>query len=449
LRVYRNSISESGYILLYTLFISFLIISVILFTIVSIFFLNERTVREINKKKLELACFSCLQKHISTLRIPENKGIFLNFDSKSVSLTCRIRGMFYEIKVKVKNRLDSSEVVYLMGNRIIPPFDNAVIISYPLLRVAVAGNTKINGNILAASDNFTYGNILGIESIRKEYVFGKIITSSKIKEKLFNESIYLINKNPGYEFDYKILPGDFILNSSSLPTLDSSKNFIINGNLILEGILNHTQKFISNTYKVKGKTIIRSGTQSQLDLQVYTDSSATVNNNSIIENLNLYSQKEINIKANCKLTNTQLLAEKNISVFESELKYPSIAGIYVKTDLASNLKNEINILSSKVNGAIMLLSSATGINNNQSKIFIDGKSSVQGLIYSENYSEINGNITGILYTNQFRFYKGPTEYLNWLVNLNVNRNKLSHWFLLPIGFSEKPELEILDEKWIY
>ena len=444
-----NLISESGYILLYTLFISFLITSVIFYAIIIVFFFNAQVVKEINKKKLELACFSSVQKHISNLLNPENKNYLVCFDSTNVFLSCRMRGVYYEIKAKSKNHLDSTEVVYLIANKITAPFDNAIIISCPNLRAAVAGNTKIGGNILATSNIFSYVNIPGIETVRREFISGKIYTSQKIKVKAYNESFYTLNKIPNYDVNYKILPGGFVLNTFSLSILDSSKNLIINGDFFLEGKLGYTQKFISNIFVVKGNTFIKSNTHSFLDLQIYSNSSITINDNSIVKNLTSFTQKDIIIKSKCILENVQMFAEKNIFISNSELKYPSTVSIYVNTSILSNFKNEIDINSSKVNGNIMLLSSTTGMGNNQSKILIDEKCTVQGLVYSENYSEISGKIFGIVYTNSFRFYKGPTEYINWLVNLNINREKLNKWFLLPIGLLNKSEFEILDERWIY
>jgi hypothetical protein len=74
---------------------------------------------------------------------------------------------------------------------------------------------------------------------------------------------------------------------------------------------------------------------------------------------------------------------------------------------------------------------------------------VQGFIYCENNLELLGKLYGEAYTYNTYFYQEPTQYINWLVNMEIDRNKLDKWFCFPLGFSTSRNYKIIKESWIY
>lgn len=441
--------NNSGYILPSVLLISLLVTSLLMGILSIIFFYNAENQKLIKKTELDLACYSALQTFISENQDATKEEIFIKIDSIKVRLRNKIKGIYTEVQTTAYNKKDSSKIYYLLGNQIENQFQNAVIISKDKLRASIAGDTKINGDMLLTSDKVKIGRISGIKSANKNYLNGEIITQEEIQVKLFNELLIsnqfnndFLRNNPQY------VDGDFELNNATTSEIIENISTQISGDLVVSGEV--IEKKLGNTSNllVSGEVVFNEGTYSSSDMKVVSDSSITIEENCIIENTILVAESKIIIEGNTHFKNVQLFSKKGIEISGANFRYPSIIAVYSNLDLESNLENKIKIESSIVNGSILCINSTTGLSNNKNLIEIDEDSKVQGLIYSENNSKIAGEVNGIIYTHSFWYYKEPTEYINWLVDVKVDREKLDEAFLLPVGFSEVNNFRILKETWI-
>ncbi|HLN34655.1 MAG TPA: hypothetical protein VK250_05165, partial [Nitrososphaeraceae archaeon] len=355
----------------------------------------------------------------------------------------RRKGFYLEVTITASNKLDSAKVSYLVGNKINNYFDNALVISKPNLSISYSGSTKIEGNILSSANLITQGKIFGISSPDKNYLDGKIIRQDNIPGKL------------EYDFIFDSVSNNIHINHSNssikeviLDTI-SRHDYLIESDqdLLISGFQSKPQKIKKVIIKSNKKVNIK-GIISNYDLEIYSDSTVTIDEDSQINNLFVLSNNGIVIY-NSILQNIQLISYKDIKMYDANLKYPSSLGIYVKTSNKDNLKNLISLENSIVNGTIILVSDIIGLQANKSKIQIDETSLLNGIVYCENNSEIKGNIIGSVYTYNTFFYQAPTEYVNWLINLNINRNNFaSNDFLLPIS-PKNNKFKILKEVWYY
>jgi hypothetical protein len=98
--------NEFGYILPYALFICFLIFTLVTGVIYSLLLINNINIRKIEKKKLELACYSALQKEMNDKNnVPvKNKKIHIN--DIEVNIIHREKEVYREIP-----RLSRSQTV--------------------------------------------------------------------------------------------------------------------------------------------------------------------------------------------------------------------------------------------------------------------------------------------------------------------------------------------------
>ncbi len=441
--------SNSGFILPSVLLITLLITTMLFSILTIVYFYNSYTLNIINKKKMELACFSALQSYISeNQRVKENEKTVL-IDSIRVRLRVRSKGIFTEIETTALGKKDSTKVIYLLGNTITAPFDNAIIVSKKNLRAAITGKTNIVGDMFLTSDRVKIGRISGISSTDKNYLDGKIKINEDIETKYFNDNLILnlFDKNK-FSDDIRYIDGDFELISSAFINRLNYKLLYIKGNLIIKGYLNKLSKFNNIVIFVTGKTIFEKKSISNLDMQIICDSTVLINEDTKLENVIITSESEIKIQKNTHFKNVQFFSKKGISIYNSVFEYPSILALYSDLDNKANLQNKIDINSSIINGTILLINSTVGLANNKNLIVINGSSKVHGLIYSENNVDISGQVNGIVYTHSFWYYKKPTEYINWLVDVKVDRKKLDKAFLLPLGFGEINNLAILKETWI-
>jgi len=441
--------NNSGYVLPSVLFISLLVIT-LLFNILSIiFFYNSTNQKIINKTKLDLACYSALQKYIIKVQPKATEKFVIGKDSIEVELQNKSKGLFTEVEVEAMNKNDSSKVKYLLANKADDVFTNAIIISKEKLRASVAGSTKINGNMLLTSEKIKIGRISGIKSANKNYHQGKVLVRENIKTKLFADTLISNQFNNQELVNNSIfVDGTFELNQESIADVIENKITRINGDLVISGSIGSAKNTPQLNILVSGEVIINSGTYLKMDLRIVSDSSIIIEEDTVLDNLILVSDGMMTIKDNSELRNMQLFSRKGIEVNKAEFKYPSILALYSNLDEESNLENKIKIESSIINGAVLLVNSTTGLSNNKNLIDIDGESHIQGLIYSENNCKISGEVNGIIYTHSFWYYKEPTEYINWLVDVKVDRDKLDQAFLIPLGLTNVNDFEILKETWI-
>lgn len=437
-----------GYILPSVLFIS-LLVTTMLFGILSIiYFYNSVNQKMINKTKLDLACYSALQQFISNPMTTSEKQTMIQVDSIKVKLEEQQKGLYTQLETTSVKGNDSSKVSYLLANNMTPTFDNAVIISKDNLRASVAGNTKINGDMLLTSEKIKIGRISGIKSASNNYLDGKILIKENIAIKLFNEQLITSQFNNTNLIENSVyIDQSFDLDSESIKTLIKNKATRINGDLLISGYIKTKENFNPNII-VSGEVTVAAESVVLSDIKLLSDSTITIEDDTIIENAILISKRKIIVNGKSQLKNVQLFSQKGIEINNAEFKYPSILAVYSNLDEESNLENKIKIESSIVNGSVLLINSTTGLSNNKNLIDIDADSHVQGLVYSENNCKISGEVSGIIYTHSFWYYKEPTEYINWLVDVKVDRNKLDNAFLLPLGLTQSNNYDILKETWI-
>lgn len=441
-----NIRGNHGYILPSVLLISFLIIT-LLFGILSVIWFNHTLdIKRINKKKLDLACYSAVHKHLILFAKDSTGGsYYTKIDSIDVLVNYHIKGLYYSVSAKSIYSRDSSKVNYLLARDSTKEFQNALIFSRPNITPVTVGDTKIIGNILINGTRITRGNIFGIKNSTDSYVDGSIKTSSTIEPKLMKESLIKCL------FD-KV---SFSNNSSSdkhrysSDEIDTANNITIQGDLTIGGTSTIPDNHKEHQILVQGKVYIENSTALNRDIEIYCDSTVEIGNDSKLENILIASKGKIIVKDNCELKGTQLFSKRGIEINKSVLKYPSIVCLYNVTKDSSKVASNIELKSSVVNGSVILVTDVTGLSDNKSKVFIDEKSKVQGIVYSENNAEIKGTIIGSLYVYNLWFYKDPTEYLNWMVNLHVNRKDLSSSFLMPLGFNDSKEFKVLMEVWEY
>lgn len=445
---YKNR--EEGFTLPSVLVI-ILLATTMLFGIISLLtFYNSYNIKLNNKKKLDLACFSGLQLLLTSedAKESEKNSFNITIDSVKVNLQKSESGLFTEIESTAFGYKDSSKILYLLANESITMFNNAIIISKDRLRAAIAGNTKINGDMLLTSDKVKIGRITGVSSASKDYLDGEIIVKENIDSKLFNEQEFLNIFDDNENVSATYINESFELNQLTISRLSQTKENIIEGDLFIYGSLDNKTPGISYKLFVNGRTIFQENSICDLRLEIHSDSSIVIEESVKLNNAVLISGKEIEVKENVYGKNVQLFSQKSVTISESLFEYPAVVAVYSNTDKEINFENELAVSSSVINGSLMLICSTVGLQSNKSIITVDERSKIHGLIYSENNADISGEVSGIIYAYSFWYYKEPTEYINWLVNLNIDRNKLDKNFLLPVGFKGAEEYSILKETWI-
>ncbi len=395
---------------------------------------------------MELACYSAVQKHIAVHSKDSNAGCYsILVDSSDVKVSYELKGLFYFVSAETKKYQDSAKVVFLLNRAMSPEFENALILSKPNITPSVAGQTKITGNILMSNKQISRGTVYGIRNSSEQYHFGVIKQSSDIKIKLFRDTLVKKLFGLSRESTFYKYNGSLSLTAGQLDTLH---NVYVTGDVIISGQSDEKLNHVNVTIIAQGKVVISPETMMHRELAIYCDSSAEIGKNSRIENLLISAGRTITIAPDSRFQSVQLFTQRDIDCDHAVFNYPSVLCAY--TDTTKNtFQNQIQLKNSVLNGSALLVCAVTGLGSNKSKIFVDEKSTVQGIIYSENNAELKGNIIGSVYVNSLWYYQKPTEYQNWMINLNIDRPKLDPAFLLPVGLAEDRKYKTVAVTWIY
>lgn len=440
--------NEEGYILPTVMMVGVLISTSLLGLTSYLITVNQIEMSKLNKTKLNIACYNSIQSIIASENYSDSNFFIFNEDSAEVSI--RNKGLYKEAVVKAWDNRDSSKAVYMLGNKLSSYFRNALTLSKPNLRATVAGKTHINGDMLLTTDKVSMGRISGIKKTAKNYHKGNIVVDEELHSKIFNDSLLTkLFQSDNYDTDYEIIEenADF--------TNDAGKEFKQPGKYIIEGDFNisteHTSKYTLEPYIfiVKGATTIETGTISNKNIEIYSDSLITIEKSSNLENILLCSSGEIKIEENSYFKNAQIFSKDKITITKAQFDYPSVLCLYNAPEDSASLNDYIEINESIINGSLLLISTTVGIGSNKTKIRIDNGSKIHGIIYCENNLESHGDISGSVYSYNTWFYKEPTEYINWLVNLQIDRKALDENLLIPVGFNSVSKHKILSERWIY
>lgn len=441
---------DEGYAIISVLMIGLLILSLLLGLLLERYYSSLLSERRIHKKKLENACYSVLQKHIISHPLDYSSGKYITEeDASKIEVKYGVNGLLYSVEIKASTNKDSAKVRYLLAEKMNSIFENALILSRYDINASYTGNTKIKGSILAQNAKISMGSIFGIKSPTEYFHDGEIRVNKNIKNKVLPEK--LLKKI----FSYEVPNGIKIIDKNiklSFSDLDDANIIYVIGNISISGT-NRSTKHFRGKVKIyaKGQITIDSNSENFRDIEIVTDSTILIKENSHLENVLFLARKGIRILENTSFKNAQLFSTKYIKSEKVQFKYPSILCIYTQSKVNSATdSNRIELKSSILNGSALLVSDVVGDEANKSRIIIDEKSIVHGIIYSENNCEILGPVKGAVYTYNLWFYKAPSEYINWLVNLHIYRNELDNNYLLPIGLGDNiKSLQLLKEEWIY
>jgi cytoskeletal protein CcmA (bactofilin family) len=442
---------EDGYALPSVLLISLLVITMLLSILSIIYFTNKGTSKLIEEQKLRLACYSVVQMALVDSSLFFSDSSVVEQDNYSVLLRTMQYGFWREVVATIKGTIDSVKFRYLIGSQSTENgyFENAIVISRPNLRATVVGNTEIIGDILGTSDQIIMGNIFGEPPIKKDYHKGKKKIDHNIKTQLIADSLF---KNISSSISSQKLvfmdDDEQEINELNIEQFGSDGVYNFSGNLRISGKI---KSKIKESIKLKAKHTLQiaENTKIKRPLELYADSLIVINKNCIIENVILYSNGPIIIEEGSTFKNVQIFSTDSIDIKGSQFNYPSIICLSIDDTISSNQNKAIIIENSIVNGSVLLMTNTSGLSSNRTKIKIDSDSKVQGLVYSENNLELYGEVLGTAFTYNFWYFKEPTEYINWLINVKVNREKLDKWFLLPLAISSENNYQILKEEWIY
>jgi hypothetical protein len=373
---------------------------------------------------------------------PENEAMAL-FDNHVATVSVTQWGGFLQVTSTASEHRLTRSIRVLVGEHPPPPFEQAVFIGgvdYPLV---VAGTNRIIGDATVGPEGVKKGRIKGRDFEGEKLVEGRITRQPKPQMPYFNAAILeavfrkyreALATPSGSDANTFIEGG--MLNLAKAERIHIDGEAQINRSSLGEII--RGPGMISSS----GNIIIDGRIQIASYVELIAAGKIIVHEQARLENCILFAQQGIEASGRCEIEG-QLFSPGDIVLKEqAALRYPSL--LYCNG--AETGQGQISLQDqSTVRGTIILFpeKNPNQTSRDETIVRIGKNAKVVGAVYSRNNTSQQGAVYGTVATGQFYLYESPTIYLNWLQDAVIDRSRLPENFLLPIGFSEQPKLEVL------
>ncbi len=410
------------------------LILVVTLTITAILQFNRRQQIMLANKGLQVQVYhnakSMVYKLLNGPKIDIMDGSTSLFGNDTTSYSIEPWGLFFKIKTTSKIKNINSSRSFLIGRKQDDRFNPALVLGNKQNPLILTGSTVIEGDVSVGLSGVRPGVIKGKRFTGQSLVLGNVIrdAKSKLPDIKFKQQVPL--KKNYQEFrkdDNKIYldNGWHTFNRQKLIELQKAgiENIIGPGLLEIDGNITFENIALLN------------------QVEVISDSNITFSSYSRTEQV-LVKANGIQIENNSKHRG-QFIAKNWLKTNDTQFEYPSVLAV-INNDLIVQ-KRYLEIGANvTVEGSVILYTKTTK-QEQPEKINIDVSSQVHGLVYSNRYSEIYGEIRGIIMTQSFYLYTSPTTYINWINGATINRPAFKGMFCIPIGFGDSKGFTILSE----
>jgi len=323
-------------------------------------------------------------------------------------------GAYGIVKSQALHNNHSNSKISLIGEKY---SNKAIVLANKNKYLYLLGNTKIKGDCWLPGGVARVGSIHGSTFTGEQLVWGEQYTSEPNLPPISNYILSFINNN--------------LLN-----------NILSDSIIDYRSILN--DKLLENSHKNK-------------TLKILSEEEINLNNISLTGNIIIQSSKGITVDSTCNLRGVIIVAPKitfrsnfsgTLQAFASDsliirkkctFNYPSfLASIGNNPNQSLTIDNE-----STVHGALILYV-LENMYNTSSGIRLSDKCQVNGIVYSNTYTEILGKIIGTVYSNSFILNLGQTSYINYLKDAEISPSKLSLFYSSPLLFANQTSYSIIE-----
>jgi Na+-transporting NADH:ubiquinone oxidoreductase subunit NqrC len=412
-----------------------------------IYMQNQFIQQDINEVKARYLAEAGIASFLSEFRYSSNTGdtslIITVHDSMQISINAKPFGGFLDVESKATVKGKEKIIRVLAGASRTYPFEYAVVLGDTNSVLMLTGSTRLKGNVLTSQIGTQTTDFKGIsfsgsmegEQIQQSGALLPKFDASFIKtqEEVIQNSFeggkfssFTSNYNGNGNSNAGVgdtLYFDYSVSWSSQDSVSFPKDLTIavNGNLTLNGNYYFgafTKLLVRDTLRVGGSI---SG-----------------------EHILMYAGQSLQIGGGTQLS-VQAISGGGIIIRDNAyLTYPSL--IYTDQEL-SPVRQEIIIDirdNTKVDGTVIYPVQTTNVTSGLFRVRVSGRAVVRGGIYTLGQTELEGKVLGSVLTQQFYFYESPSSYINWLKDADVDFSGRPEDYVMPIGFSEHPDYQILD-----
>lgn len=352
----------------------------------------------------------------------ELKTIDLYGEGKdSLSYKTKWWGCYKLIAVKAYHKNYSLSYLGLAGNTL--PADTCFVTVEKNKPISVSGKSILKGTCLLPKAGTKTAYVDGQNFVGNKVIDGKTLQAPNELPKLnplwtkkTEELLQAYNpvNDSVIDFDYYLQK-------------DSISNSFLNKTLFIhtDGVLLVTNKFLSG------------------NIVLHSSRKIIIENSNSIKNILCIAPK-IEIKKRTVASLQALASDTIITEEEVQLSYPSSLVVFSKKE---NKKKPALIVGEK-NRIVGQLLCINNSNDPMASCYLklSKETEFSGLIYSNGYADIQAKVNGVVMTNSLLLVTPSSVYEGHLLNAEIDRSKLSNYFMAGILFEGKRKKGIA--KWL-
>ncbi len=318
-------------------------------------------------------------------------------------------------------------------------------------QLVFAGNSFIKGDIVVGSPGITTGTLSGVTTTGNAAVEGSVLrkpspaVSPYDSTLLFSELHYYKNllsgcrdmdENNSHAIVYS--PGSTF--SSGLGKIPDSVNMVVvQGDLVVTD--SSVRRGAPLSVVVLGRVFIRDRASVAGPLSIISSKNIVISDAAAVDQAILFSLDSVQVGENISFS-AQIISPVICVQRGSVGRYPSVLLSYGAEDESRPQRVVLNG-NARIEGAVMLLQNGNKMNQ-EDIVQLDAAALVVGVLYSQGTTTLDGRVVGTVITTDFFFYQTPTKYNGWLRTGSIDRKLLPQDFLMPVGFSSNPQLDVLE-----
>ena len=344
----------------------------------------------------------------------------------------------YQSISKIKR--SKSERTFIIGRESDDRFRKALVIGDTRNPVIVTGKTSIKGDVLVGPQGVKPGVIRGIGFKGERIVEGGI--EKDIKSGL--PSLYVQSL-----FEQRSRLQNLASMDYNQFSISGRKLYLKNQNLslnqdALESLKKDNIDFIIGPGKIICYDNIEITDLNILNqVTIYSDSSISIAGTATSKNILVFANKFF-IGGPVQLGG-QFYAQSHFEIANAaQIKYPSVIGLISNQFWPDNTLLSIG-QNAEVNGFVFIHNFIDANRIFKYTLNVDASAIVNGVTYSDMYTELRGLINGCVLTDAFYLYEKPTIYINWMKNAMINRTIINNDIILPLSYDINTDYVIAQE----
>jgi hypothetical protein len=457
-----NLKEEKGSVLLPVLAV--LLILTLIFTSVILYgaWHKMRAVKELQNLKASYLAEAGVNRAIWYLSGHEGKDIawrtdsltYRVKDSESYKFSISSSGGYLAVESEGKAGSTRKKVKALIGQMPSEYFSRAINLGKPDYPLVVTGNNQIIGDVMVGPAGVMEGKFKGIGFYGNTPVQGRILTQKEERLPFFSDGIIVefesllekYSKNLDQRIDKALT-----LDDQSESGFFKNKSTQVDGNLVITSTKEKNFEgpgyvFCKGRVEISGNVLLDEG------LILVADKSVEISEKAQVKDCIISSKSQVILRDSCQFQG-QIFSDTSI-VIKDQARSLHPSAFFVKGKVVEGkIEGDITIEDNEGSeGMIIFYEDERRQRNyslpliNNGMVQIDSRSTFAGIVFSQNYTKLEGSLLGSVSTNMFYLYFEPTTYINWLKDSLIDRTKLHRNFILPLTFADIPRLEIAEFK---